>query len=57
MKKEAIYKYDGKYQIRYIYKSLVSPKHNQKGLWGSLAILSGLGPDDPGSKQQSVAGC
>ncbi len=21
-----------------------------KGLWGSLAILSGLGPDDPGSK-------
>jgi large subunit ribosomal protein L37Ae len=21
------------------------------GLWGSLAILSGLGPDDPGSKQ------
>ncbi len=27
------------------------------GLWGSLAILSGLGPEDPGSKHPSGCEC
>lgn len=28
---------------------------NQMGLWGSLAILSGLGPEDPSSNLGSPA--
>jgi hypothetical protein len=40
-------------EMRYIYKLPISPNLITKGLWGSLAILSGLGPDDPGSNDSA----